>query len=68
MCGGILEMVPCSHVGHIFRKISPYKWREDGTDRVLKNNNVRLAKVWMDEFAQEYYNRIGNNTVSRLEN
>ena len=43
MCGGTLEIVPCSHVGHIFRKRSPYKWRS--AVNVLKRNSVRLAEV-----------------------
>ncbi|VBB28308.1 unnamed protein product [Acanthocheilonema viteae] len=42
MCGGRLEIVPCSHVGHVFRKRSPYKWRS-GVN-VLKRNSVRLAE------------------------
>ena len=45
MCGGRLEIVPCSHVGHIFRKRSPYKWRS-GVN-VLRRNSIRLAEVWM---------------------
>ncbi|KRG05300.1 putative polypeptide N-acetylgalactosaminyltransferase 9 isoform X2 [Drosophila mojavensis] len=57
MCGGTLEIVPCSHVGHIFRKRSPYKWRT-GVN-VLKKNSVRLAEVWMDDYAKYYYQRIG---------
>ncbi|XP_055372588.1 putative polypeptide N-acetylgalactosaminyltransferase 9 isoform X2 [Condylostylus longicornis] len=59
MCGGTLEIVPCSHVGHIFRKRSPYKWRS-GVN-VLKRNSVRLAEVWMDDYAKYYYQRIGND-------
>ncbi|XKL65546.1 hypothetical protein PGB90_008966 [Kerria lacca] len=58
MCGGTLEIVPCSHVGHIFRKRSPYKWRS-GVN-VLKKNSIRLAKVWMDDYAKYYFQRIGN--------
>lgn len=58
MCGGSLEIVPCSHVGHIFRKRSPYKWRT-GVN-VLKRNSVRLAEVWLDEYKTYYYERINN--------
>ncbi|XP_044731231.1 putative polypeptide N-acetylgalactosaminyltransferase 9 isoform X2 [Chrysoperla carnea] len=58
MCGGTLEIIPCSHVGHIFRKRSPYKWRS-GVN-VLRRNSVRLAEVWLDEYAKYYYQRIGN--------
>lgn len=59
MCGGTLEIVPCSHVGHIFRKRSPYKWRS-GVN-VLRRNSVRLSEVWLDDYAKYYYQRIGND-------
>ncbi|XP_026327122.1 putative polypeptide N-acetylgalactosaminyltransferase 9 isoform X2 [Hyposmocoma kahamanoa] len=59
MCGGSLEIVPCSHVGHIFRKRSPYKWRT-GVN-VLKKNSVRLAEVWLDDYSKYYYQRVGND-------
>lgn len=59
MCGGTLEIVPCSHVGHIFRKRSPYKWRKG--INVLHRNSVRLAEVWLDEHKKYYYQRIGND-------
>ncbi|XP_053967208.1 putative polypeptide N-acetylgalactosaminyltransferase 9 isoform X1 [Anastrepha ludens] len=59
MCGGRLEIIPCSHVGHIFRKRSPYKWRS-GVN-VLRKNSVRLAEVWLDDYSKYYYQRIGHN-------
>jgi polypeptide N-acetylgalactosaminyltransferase len=42
MCGGSLEIVPCSHVGHVFRKRFPYT----GQSGSLKRNSVRLAEVF----------------------
>lgn len=58
MCGGTLEIIPCSHVGHVFRSRSPYKWRT-GVN-VLRRNSVRLAEVWMDDYKRYYYDRIGH--------
>jgi polypeptide N-acetylgalactosaminyltransferase len=50
--------VPCSHVGHIFRDRSPYKWLP-GVD-VVRKNSIRVAEVWLDEYRQIYYDRIDN--------
>ena len=58
MCGGTLEIVPCSRVGHVFRSKTPYKWRS-GVD-VFRRNSVRLAEVWLDEYAQYFYERTGS--------
>ena len=68
MCGGQLETIPCSHVGHIFRKRSPYQWKSDVVKKgnLVKRNNVRMAEVWLDEYKQYYYDKIGNNLVSGI--
>lgn len=55
MCGGQLEIVPCSRVGHVFRKYtSPYKFPK-GTGKTLAKNFNRLAEVWLDEYKEMYY-------------
>lgn len=57
MCGGSLEIHPCSHVAHLFRTISPYKWGKSFKD-ILRKNAVRTAEVWMDEYKHIYYERL----------
>lgn len=56
-CGGFIEIVPCSRVGHVYRDWSPYPWRSD--INVLRYNPLRVAAVWMDEYKYLYYDRLG---------
>ncbi|XP_065217112.1 polypeptide N-acetylgalactosaminyltransferase 3-like [Planococcus citri] len=52
-CGGSIDIVPCSHVGHIFRKSSPYVF-PGGVSKVLYSNLIRVALVWMDDWGEFY--------------
>jgi polypeptide N-acetylgalactosaminyltransferase len=50
-CGGKIEYVPCSHVGHIFRPGHPYNMTgENAEDDVHGWNSMRLAETWMDDY------------------
>ncbi|KAK6011584.1 hypothetical protein OSTOST_23324, partial [Ostertagia ostertagi] len=54
-CGGRVEILPCSHVGHIFRHASPHDIPGNSSGKVLDGNMVRVAEVWMDEWKFLFY-------------
>ncbi|XP_038607384.1 polypeptide N-acetylgalactosaminyltransferase 5 [Tachyglossus aculeatus] len=54
MCGGEIEIVPCSRVGHIFRNDNPYSFPKDRV-RTVERNLVRVAEVWLDEYKDLFY-------------
>ena len=59
----MLEVIPCSRVGHIFRKRTPY----EGVSPVnLLKNAIRLAEVWLDEYKFYFYDSIGHTFVSEF--
>ncbi|XP_034552113.1 polypeptide N-acetylgalactosaminyltransferase 6-like isoform X1 [Notolabrus celidotus] len=66
-CGGQLEIIPCSVVGHVFRTKSPHTFPK-GTE-VITRNQVRLAEVWMDDYKQIFYRRNKNAAdMARMHN
>lgn len=54
MCGGSLELLRCSHVAHVFRKETPYKF-PNGVTRTINYNVARLVRVWTDEYEERYF-------------
>mmetsp|Transcript_6950 Transcript_6950/g.19761 ORF Transcript_6950/g.19761 Transcript_6950/m.19761 type:complete len:397 (-) Transcript_6950:58-1248(-) len=44
-CGGTIVAVPCSRVGHMFRKSRPYSFHGEAATR----NTKRLAAVWLPD-------------------
>lgn len=55
-CGGEMYDAPCSRVGHIYRKFSPFPNNAKGD--FLGRNHKRVAEVWMDEYAEFIYKRL----------
>ncbi|KAI6177009.1 Polypeptide N-acetylgalactosaminyltransferase [Aphelenchoides bicaudatus] len=68
MCGGKLEILPCSHVGHIFRKASPHDFPSgSNSGKILNANLVRVAEVWLDEWKYLFYKTSAQATALRNE-
>ncbi|KAK2493905.1 hypothetical protein MC885_006349 [Smutsia gigantea] len=54
MCGGEIEIIPCSRVGHIFRSDNPYSFPKDRM-KTVERNLARVAEVWLDEYKELFY-------------
>lgn len=55
-CGGRMLDIPCSRIGHIYRKFAPFPNARPGVD-FAGINYRRVAEVWMDEYAEYMYQR-----------
>lgn len=57
-CGGRLQWVPCSRVGHIYRPFMPYTFGTMANQRkgpLVLTNYKRVVEVWFDDDYKEYF-------------
>ncbi|XP_047431134.1 probable polypeptide N-acetylgalactosaminyltransferase 8 [Mugil cephalus] len=47
LCGGSVEVIPCSKIAHIERAVKPYL---PDLSTMMKRNALRVAEVWLDEY------------------
>lgn len=47
LCGGSIEVIPCSKIAHIERAMKPYL---PDLSVMVKRNALRVAEVWLDEY------------------
>ncbi|XP_074001600.1 polypeptide N-acetylgalactosaminyltransferase 5 [Numenius arquata] len=66
MCGGEIEIVPCSRVGHIFRNDNPYSFPKDRV-RTVERNLARVAEVWLDEYKELFYGHAYHLVLKKLD-
>jgi len=52
-CGGVLETIPCSRVGHIFRSFHPYTF--PGNKDTHGINTARTVEVWLEDYKRLFY-------------
>ncbi|KAG8442947.1 hypothetical protein GDO86_011675 [Hymenochirus boettgeri] len=57
LCGGSVEIVPCSRVGHVYQNHTMYNYAQN---MAILLSKIRTAEVWMDSYKAIFYKNIGN--------
>jgi len=55
LCGGSIEIHPCSKIGHVGRRRKPYT-EDHVTDKIIQNKMI-IAETWMDDYKWMFYRR-----------
>uniref|UniRef100_A0A8C1R637 Polypeptide N-acetylgalactosaminyltransferase n=1 Tax=Cyprinus carpio TaxID=7962 RepID=A0A8C1R637_CYPCA len=66
MCGGEIEIIPCSRVGHIFRGDNPYNFPKNRV-KTVERNLARVAEVWLDEYKELFYGHGYHHLLDKTE-
>ncbi|OXB75004.1 UNVERIFIED_CONTAM: hypothetical protein H355_011660 [Colinus virginianus] len=60
LCGGSVEVIPCSRVGHVYRNHVPHAF---SYEEAIVRNKIRIAETWLGSFKENFYK---NDTVAFL--
>ncbi|NXQ22799.1 GLT15 acetylgalactosaminyltransferase, partial [Peucedramus taeniatus] len=52
LCGGSVEVIPCSRVGHVYRNHFP---RAFSYEEAIVRNKIRIAETWLGSFKETFY-------------
>ncbi|KAM6413176.1 polypeptide N-acetylgalactosaminyltransferase 15 isoform 3-T4 [Pluvialis apricaria] len=52
LCGGSVEIIPCSRVGHVYRNHFP---RAFSYEEAIVRNKIRIAETWLGTFKENFY-------------
>ncbi|XP_057596327.1 polypeptide N-acetylgalactosaminyltransferase 15 isoform X1 [Hippopotamus amphibius kiboko] len=52
LCGGSVEIIPCSRVGHIYRNQDAHSLLDQ---EATLRNKVRIAETWLGSFKETFY-------------
>ncbi|XP_033126931.1 polypeptide N-acetylgalactosaminyltransferase 13-like [Anneissia japonica] len=64
MCGGSIEVVPCSRIFHLFRGVQQYSY-PNGMQEGFIRNSMRTAELWMDGFKVKFLSTVPKSILDK---